>query len=52
VIRKMRLITLWVPESRLAALDQLIQRRLYPNRAEAIRLAIQDLIEYHGGAKP
>jgi len=44
-----RLITLNVPEPSLAALDELVRRRLYPNRAEAIRLAIRDLIEYHGG---
>jgi len=41
---KMKLITLYLPETYLKALDQLVNERFYPNRAEAIRVAIRDLI--------
>ncbi len=40
----LKLITLYVPETYLRALDQLVDERFYPNRAEAIRVAIRDLI--------
>jgi len=40
----MRLISLYVPEPYLKALDQLVNQRYYPNRAEAIRIAIRDLL--------
>jgi antitoxin ParD1/3/4 len=42
--RSMKLITLYLPETYLKALDQLVNERFYPNRAEAIRVAIRDLI--------
>ena len=41
---ELKLITLYVPETYLKALDQLVGERFYPNRAEAIRVAIRDLI--------
>ncbi|HEY4675133.1 MAG TPA: ribbon-helix-helix domain-containing protein [Candidatus Bathyarchaeia archaeon] len=40
----MKLITLYLPETYLKALDQLVTENYYPNRAEAIRVAIHDLI--------
>ena len=40
----MKLITLYLPETYIKALDQLVGERFYPNRAEAIRVAIRDLI--------
>ena len=40
----MKLITLYLPETYLKALDQLVNERFYPNRAEAIRVAIRDMI--------
>jgi len=40
----MKLITLYLPEPYIKALDQLVNERFYPNRAEAIRVAIRDLI--------
>jgi Arc/MetJ-type ribon-helix-helix transcriptional regulator len=40
----MKLITLYLPEPYIEALDQLVNERFYPNRAEAIRVAIRDLI--------
>ncbi len=41
---KLKLITLYVPETYLKALDQLVGEKFYPNRAEAIRVAIHDLV--------
>ena len=41
---ELKLITLYVPETYLRALDQLVDERFYPNRAEAIRVAIRDLV--------
>lgn len=40
----MRLITLYIPDGYLKDIDRLIKDRKYPNRAEAIRLAVRDLI--------
>jgi Arc/MetJ-type ribon-helix-helix transcriptional regulator len=40
----MKLITLYLPEPYIEALNQLVSEKLYPNRAEAIRVAIRDLI--------
>jgi antitoxin ParD1/3/4 len=39
-----KLITLYVPETYLKALDRLVGEKFYPNRAEAIRVAIRDLV--------
>lgn len=41
----MKLITLYLPESYIKALDQLVTDKFYPNRAEAIRVAIKDLLD-------
>ncbi|MEM1586525.1 MAG: ribbon-helix-helix domain-containing protein [Candidatus Bathyarchaeia archaeon] len=41
----MKLITIYLPEPYLEALDELVSRKLYPHRAEAIRAAVRDLIE-------
>jgi len=40
----MKLITLYLPEIYIDALDQLVKTKYYPNRAEAIRMAIRDLL--------
>jgi Arc/MetJ-type ribon-helix-helix transcriptional regulator len=40
----MRLITLHLPETYIQELDQLVGQRYYPNRAEAIRIAVRDLL--------
>jgi len=42
--REMKLITLYLPEPYIHALDRLVNERYYPNRAEAIRVAIRDLL--------
>jgi Arc/MetJ-type ribon-helix-helix transcriptional regulator len=39
-----KLITIYLPEAYIKLLDQLVTERFYPNRAEAIRVAIHDLI--------
>jgi Arc/MetJ-type ribon-helix-helix transcriptional regulator len=41
----MKLITVHVPEAYLSAIDQLISVDAYPNRSEAIRVAIRDLLK-------
>jgi len=43
----MKLITLYLPEDYLRALEELVRRGYYPNRAEAIRVAIRDLLKRH-----
>ena len=42
---QMKLITLYLPEPYIRALDRLVnEKRIYPNRAEAIRIAVRDLL--------
>lgn len=41
---RVRVVTVHLPEVYIDAIDQLVRRRLYPNRAEAIRMAIRDFI--------
>lgn len=41
---QMKLITLYLPEPYIRALDSLVNEKYYPNRAEAIRVAIRDLL--------
>ena len=40
----MKLITLNLPEIYIRELDNLVNECYYPNRAEAIRIAIRDLL--------
>ena len=40
----MKLITLNIPEVYLKDLDELVKEDLYPNRAEAIRVAVRDML--------
>jgi len=47
----MRLITLYLPEPYIRALDLLVDEQLYPNRAEAIRIAIRDLLSTEAWGK-
>jgi antitoxin ParD1/3/4 len=44
----MRVVTVHLPEAILEAIDELVRRGLYPNRAEAIRMAVRDLIRREG----
>jgi antitoxin ParD1/3/4 len=41
----MKLVTLHIPEQYIEGLEQLVDSRLYPNRSEAIRIAIRDLLK-------
>lgn len=41
----MKLVTLYLPERYIKTLDQLVTEGFYPNRAEAIRFAIRDLLQ-------
>lgn len=41
----MKLVTLYLPENYIKAVDQLVTEGFYPNRAEAIRFAVRDLLQ-------
>jgi antitoxin ParD1/3/4 len=41
----MHLITVHLPEAYLAGLDDLVNERIYPNRSEAIRVAVRDMLK-------
>ncbi|MCW4039647.1 MAG: ribbon-helix-helix domain-containing protein [Candidatus Bathyarchaeota archaeon] len=40
----MRLITIHLPETYISDLDELVDDNFYPNRAEAIRVAVRDML--------
>ncbi len=40
----MKLISLYLPEPYIRALDRLVNKKYYPHRAEAIRVAVRDLL--------
>ncbi len=42
----MKMITLYLPEKYLELLDEIIDAGHFPNRSEAIRSAIRDLLKY------
>jgi len=44
----MKLITLYLPEPYIKALKRLEDAGFYPNRAEAIRMAVRSLLIEHG----
>jgi len=41
----MKLITLQLPEPYIKQLDRLVRAKKYPNRSEAIRMAIRDMLQ-------
>ncbi|MGQ4912029.1 MAG: ribbon-helix-helix domain-containing protein [Candidatus Thorarchaeota archaeon] len=41
----MKLVTLHIPEQYVEGLERLVSNNLYPNRSEAIRIAIRDLLK-------
>ncbi|MHA1794234.1 MAG: ribbon-helix-helix domain-containing protein [Promethearchaeota archaeon] len=41
----MQLITVHIPEAYLEGLDSLVNERIYPNRSEAIRVAVRDMLK-------
>ena len=48
---KMILISLHVPAATLVALDELVRRGIFPNRSEAIRHALRELLLYYTEVK-
>lgn len=44
----MKFYTFYIPRSWLTLLDIVVDAGLYPNRAEAIREEIRDLLLFHG----
>ena len=40
----MRMLTVFIPESYIETLNILVSEEIFPNRSEAIRVAIRDLI--------
>lgn len=43
-VERMKFITQYVPEGHIRKLDKLVRDGFYPNRAEAIRMTIRDLV--------
>ena len=43
----MKLITLYLPETYIKALKRITDAGFYPNRAEAIRMAVRSLLVEH-----
>lgn len=43
--KKMRLLTVHLPETYINAIDTLVQQDVFPNRSEAIRVAVRDLLK-------
>jgi antitoxin ParD1/3/4 len=41
----MKLITVHLPEAYLAGIDKLVSGDAYPNRSEAIRVSVRDLLK-------
>lgn len=41
----MKLVNIRLPEPYIEALDRLVDARYYPNRSEAVRAAVRDLIK-------
>ena len=44
----MKVVTVHLPEAYVEAIDNLVKKGYYPNRAEAIRMAVRDLIRREG----
>ena len=44
----MKALRLLLPEPYIEMIDELIQKNFFPNRNEAIRVAVRDLLNEHG----
>jgi len=42
---RMKIISVQLPQSLIHGLDALVKRGIYPNRSEAIRVAIRELLK-------
>ena len=45
-------VTLRIPEQQIEAVEQLVETGQYPNRSEAIRSAVRDLVDQEYDAEP
>jgi antitoxin ParD1/3/4 len=43
--RGLRLVTIHLPEAFIEGIEELVKSRIYPNRSEAIRIAVRDLLK-------
>jgi Arc/MetJ-type ribon-helix-helix transcriptional regulator len=43
--RKMKLVTVLLPEAYLEGLDELVRSNMYPSRSSAIRSAVRDMLK-------
>jgi Arc/MetJ-type ribon-helix-helix transcriptional regulator len=43
--RGLKLVTIHLPEAFLDGIEELVKSRIYPNRSEAIRIAVRDLLK-------
>ncbi|MHA1264238.1 MAG: ribbon-helix-helix domain-containing protein [Candidatus Helarchaeota archaeon] len=41
----MRLVTVHLPKSYIEGLEELVKENIYPNRSEAIRVAVRDMLK-------
>ncbi|MFO8018878.1 MAG: ribbon-helix-helix protein, CopG family [Promethearchaeia archaeon] len=41
----MKLVTVHLPEQYISGIEELVGQNFYPNRSEAIRVAIRDLLK-------
>ena len=41
----MQLITVHLPRSYIDGLEELVKEQIYPNRSEAIRVAVRDMLK-------
>ncbi|RLF12310.1 MAG: CopG family transcriptional regulator [Thermoprotei archaeon] len=45
VKNELRILTVHLPDAYIQGLDELVNQRFYPNRSEAIRVAVRDLLK-------
>ena len=50
--KKMTLITVHLTDQQIAELDRLVRLHIFPNRSEAIRTAIRELIDKYKDTNP
>lgn len=43
-LRGVKIVTVHLPEPYIEAIDEMVKKKRYPNRAEAIRMAVRDFI--------
>lgn len=45
MVKNLKLITVNCPESYVKAMDELIEKGMYPSRSEIIRIAVRDMLK-------